>query len=528
MRPMKIYLGIALLFFTLVSTEFIRPVQANQATVVSDFLNVRSGPSLSHEIIDKLDRDQSLEVLSSSEEWLQVQYNGQTGWVASWLVSYEQEETSDENSEVISTTDGLNFRANPSIDAPILTRMNAGDRATLLNRQNEWLHVQFNGSKGWVNAQYTSEVTTKQETEQPNEKTAHQEEKHAVSQATKRTNQPDAKFTVAVDALNVRLHAGLSSRKIGTVYKGEQYSVLQTNGNWIQIKINDKKEGWVYSFHGNLNQSKSPPEKGKTNSSAQQVMILSNGTNIREAASTSSAIAARVNAGDRFSIIKEHGDWYEIEIDSGKTAFIANWVVSVNNGTTTKKKKNVQRVPGTLNGLTIVVDPGHGGDDKGTTGARGTYEKTITLKTAELLAAKLKSAGATVHLTRETDRYLSLQDRVWTSLEKDADAFISLHYDANLDSSITGFTTYYQHAHQAPLAKSINQGLDSTISLKNRGAQPADYYVLRENRENAVLIELGFLSNPSEELNVNTNNFREQATYGIYTGILNYFNADID
>ena len=75
-------------------------------------------------------------------------------------------------------------------------------------------------------------------------------------------------------------------------------------------------------------------------------------------------------------------------------------------------KEKIPRVPGTLKGLTIVIDPGHGGNDRGTTGTRGTDEKDITLLTSELLAAKLKAAGANVVMTRETDTYVSLRKRV--------------------------------------------------------------------------------------------------------------------
>ena len=62
-----------------------------------------------------------------------------------------------------------------------------------------------------------------------------------------------------------------------------------------------------------------------------------------------------------------------------------------------------------------------------------------------------------------------------------------------------GFTTYYTHSHQKALAASINDGLASSVNLRNRGSQPGDFLVLRENRQNAILIELGFLSNAAEE-----------------------------
>lgn len=521
---------ILLVFSTIIQVSPIS-AESNQVTVSSESLNVRSGPGLSYDVIDHLTHGKKLDVLSSSEEWLKVKYEGRIGWVASWLTSYTNDETSRIHTEIISQTDGLNFRSSPSIDAPILSRMSAGERASLLNRNGEWLHVQLNGTKGWVYAEYTSEVRDKQATEVPSQQTESKEEDKPAQITDDETNQAYEKFTVGVDTLNVRRNADQSSKKIGTVHKNETYPIQQTNGNWIQIKINDKKSGWVYSFHGNLSRPQATEKETSnenptsTNSTGEKVTILSNGTNIRKSASTSSEIVKRADAGEQFPIVTAHGDWYEVDLADGTTAFIANWVVSENDHTTTQKKKTA-RVPGTLNGLTIVVDPGHGGNDRGTTGTKGTFEKTITLKTAELLASKLKAAGATVHLTRETDRYIPLQNRVWTGLQHDADAFISLHYDANPDSSIKGFTTYYQHANQAALAKAIDHSLGTTISLKNRGTHQADYYVLRENKENAVLIELGFLSNATEEMAVNNHHFREQATYGIYTGILNYFNTN--
>lgn len=521
MRNLKILIMVFLLALSVIIQDSPIFAASNHVKVSSDSLNVRSGPGLSYDVVDHLTRGKDLEVLSSSEEWVKVKYDGRTGWVASWLTSYTSERTPTVHTEIISQTNGLNFRSNPSLDAPILTRMNAGDRAALLSRDGDWLHVQLNGTKGWVYAQYTAEVEANQKSE---EKTQQAKPEKEVQR-----NESYEKFTVAVDTLKVRRNAGQSSKKIGTVHKNETYPILQTNGNWVQIKINDKKDGWVYSFHGTLSRSQANEQNtnkkstANSNSSGKKVTILSDGTNIRQSPSTSSEIVNRAHAGEQFSIVSEEGNWYEVALANGTTAFVANWVVSINDGAPAPTKKTA-RVPGTLNGLTIVVDPGHGGNDRGTTGVRGTFEKTITLKTAELLAAKLKAAGATVHLTRESDRYISLQNRVWTGFQHDADAFISLHYDANPDASIHGFTTYYQHDNQAALAKAIDHSLDASITLKNRGAQQANYYVLRENKENAILIELGFLSNATEEMAVNNHYFREQASYGIYKGILNFFN----
>ena len=334
-------------------------------------------------------------------------------------------------------------------------------------------------------------------------------------------------FTIAVDALNVRKDADLSSKRVGLIYKDESYEVLEVNGNWIQISFENGKTGWVYSFHGTVSSSSPGAKKEATN--LKSVTILSNGTNIRQSATTTSPVATRANAGEQFTIASESGDWYEVALPKGGLAFVAKWVVSTNNEDINQqqsKLKNQTRAPGTLKGLTIVIDPGHGGNDRGSTGARGTDEKNITLLTSELLASKLKAAGANVILTRETDTYVSLRKRVAVSHQFEADAFISVHYDSTTTASVAGFTTYYTHERQKSLATSVNNGLSSTIALRDRGTQPGDYLVLRENRQNAILIELGFLSNPGEELTVTTDKFREQATLGIYNGLLDYFNSN--
>lgn len=129
-------------------------------------------------------------------------------------------------------------------------------------------------------------------------------------------------------------------------------------------------------------------------------------------------------------------------------------------------------------------------------------------------------------MTRESDEYVALRKRVSVAHQHDADAFISIHYDATDNSSISGFTSYYLNNNQKGLAEAIHNGLASKINIKDRGTQEGNYLVLRENRQKAVLLELGFLSNANEERIITTAKFREQATLGIYQGILDYFDAN--
>lgn len=480
---------------------------ADSVIIDSTSINMRSGPGLTYEVTGSLKKGDQVDVLSTSEDWLYIKSNNKKGWIASWLTVSSKTSTS--TSTIVSQVDGLNIRSAPSVGSAVIGRMNAGDEAVMTGREGNWVQITHNNSSGWVHTDYISSIAKQDENKQTTEKKATET------------------FTVAVDTLNVRQKASLASKRTDVIHKGETYSVKEVNDNWVQISLSKGKEGWVYSFHGNLSTATSAQKSNST--STKVVTILTDGTNIRKEASTSSSIAIRANAGQQFDIQAQTNDWYEISLPTGGTAFVASWVVSADEEAITKKAPSARkkaRTPGTLNGLTIVIDPGHGGNDRGTTGVRGTDEKYIALMTSELLASKLKAAGATVKLTRETDTYVALHKRVAISHQHDADAYISVHYDATLDSSISGFTTYYTYNWQKELANEVNNGLDSSLSIRNRGVQPGNFFVLRENRQNAILIELGFLSNASEERIIKTDTFREQAAHGIYNGLLNYFNKN--
>ena len=287
----------------------------------------------------------------------------------------------------------------------------------------------------------------------------------------------------------------------------------------------------MYSFYGTFSATKLENTISNSNKEDKQfVQIIYNGTNIRKTPSTNATVVKRASSGESYEIISTSNDWYEIKVKNEK-AFVANWVVKLAQSPgKTESNTNITsaRKEGTLNGLTIVVDPGHGGNDHGTTGVNKTPEKAINLLTAELLTSKLRSAGAEVILTRESDKYVDLRKRVAISTQRNADAFISIHYDAHESSSVHGFTTYYTNSNQKALAQAIHKGLSSKIALRDRGVQPGNYLVIRENSKPAVLLELGYLSNRDEERTVNTDYFREQATQGIYNGLINYFDAQLN
>ncbi|WP_421927586.1 SH3 domain-containing protein [Lysinibacillus capsici] len=487
--------------------------------VAGTILHLREGPGLSYPIITTLEEGDPLTSIGREGDWYQVKAGNYEGWVASWLTAPTNAKQVIDKT-VISQVDRLNIRTEPDISSAVLGQLSTGNQANLVEENGEWAKVDWNGLTGWVSKDY---VTIN---DNPKKETEPKEDAVEVTTTTTAPANKDTTFTILVDTLNVRKKPDLNAKKIGTATKGQAFKVLAHEHNWVQIQYNDKKVGWVYSFYGTFSNKVKSTSKTSTSKELESVTIIYNGTNLRTDASTAAEVVERVDAGVNYPIVGVKNDFYEIQIDDEKTAFVANWVVttSSNKATSPQKEKEEPRKKGTLTGLTIVVDAGHGGNDHGTTGQRGTEEKGITLKTATLLASKLSAAGANVVMTRESDEYVALRKRVSIAHQYEADAFISLHYDATDDSSINGFTSYYMNSNQKGLAEAIHDGLSSKLDLRDRGTQQGNYLVLRENRQKAVLIELGFLSNSSEERVITTAKFREQATLGIYQGILNYFN----
>ncbi len=479
-----------------------------KVTVDSPTLNIRSGPGLTYSVTGTLTDRTEVQVIDRSGEWLKISHDGDTGWIASWLTAGPPEDEKN-GKTVVSRVDSLNIRSAPSTSSAVIGKLRTGEPAQLLGYEGEWASIITNGTEGWVHTTYISEV-------RDSAQSGGTAEKAGTAAA------PDT-YTVSVDKLNVRKKATQTAKRIGVIQKGESYPVERIDGNWVKLKLPGKKTGWVYAFHGKLS---SNPKQSPAGSGA-AVSVVTNGTNIRTAPSTAADVAMRSDAGEVFTVLSKQDGWYEIELADGRTAFIAEWVVSQADESAEKPaaKKKKKREKGTLKGITVAIDPGHGGNDRGTTGTRGTDEKDLTLLTAELLSGKLKDAGADVVLTRDSDTYVSLQKRTDIGVHEGADVFVSLHYDANPDRTISGFTTYYTHPGQQPFASALNDGLAGTLDLNNRGTQSANYLVLRENRLPAVLIELGFLSNSSEERVLTSPYFREQAAQGIYKGLLQYFDG---
>lgn len=192
--------------------------------------------------------------------------------------------------------------------------------------------------------------------------------------------------------------------------------------------------------------------------------------------------------------------------------------------------------PYLLAGLTIVVDPGHGGKDPGAVGPGGTQEKTTTLPVGLNLADLLRQAGAKVVMTRTGDtspaggQYSELKDlqaRVTIANQIKADLYVSIHNDAFSNPEAGGVTTYISAdnpgaAAGRKLADAVQQEVIKQVGLQDRKVKTANFYVIKNTSMPSILVELGFLSNPEEEKLIKSPEFQKKSALGIYRGILIY------
>lgn len=196
-------------------------------------------------------------------------------------------------------------------------------------------------------------------------------------------------------------------------------------------------------------------------------------------------------------------------------------------------KANFNFTPG-LKDKVIVLDPGHGGSDSGAIGFNKTQEKTITLAIGQKLKTLLEKAGAKVVMTRQTDVDVygpnasatnELQARSKVGNDNKADLFISLHIDAFSKPTAGGITTYYykKTGYDAMLAQNIQEQLDTISNFSDRGTKMAGFYVLKHTDMPAVLIEMGFISNPDEEKMLNTPQIQQQFGQSIVKGLETFF-----
>jgi len=185
---------------------------------------------------------------------------------------------------------------------------------------------------------------------------------------------------------------------------------------------------------------------------------------------------------------------------------------------------------GKLAGLSICLDPGHGGAELGAIGPSGIREAQVNLGIALKVRDQLQKEGATVYMTRQDDTDVSLDDRVAIARAKGVDLLISIHNNALPDGRDPikehGTSTYYYHPQSQELAQVLKSAMAKGVQLQPIGARYQNLALCRPSAMQAVLVEVGFMVNPDEYALLIDPAFQQRAAAAVKDGLISYFGRD--
>jgi len=224
----------------------------------------------------------------------------------------------------------------------------------------------------------------------------------------------------------------------------------------------------------------------------------------------------------------------------------------------------IELLPPPTEGICIMLDPGHGGLDPGAVGEGGLLEKDVVLEITRKVKALLEMKGYDVFMTRNKDRFISLQKRARMANRRKVDLFVSIHANAAVNHLAQGTETFYYAPASDPLARALatlenavlklepqgdngttrnssptgekNGRLTNSIhaaravqkkirkvtSCPDRGIKAAEFYVLKKTQMPSILVETGFLSHTGERELLASSNYRDRMARAIARGISDY------
>jgi len=181
--------------------------------------------------------------------------------------------------------------------------------------------------------------------------------------------------------------------------------------------------------------------------------------------------------------------------------------------------KSSRSSSGDSSSITVVIDAGHGGHDRGGIPGQRVAEKDMNLDVALRLRNVLSASGYRVIMTRSTDVFVPLAGRVAIANSYGNALFVCIHFNATGRSGASGIETYFYSRDSLPLASAIHYYVAGGAPSDNRGVRRRGYYVLRKTNIPAVLVECGFLTNPTEAAYAQSASYRQKLAEEIAAGV---------
>lgn len=403
------------------------------------------------------------------------------------------------NGKVNTGFNHLNIRNAPSTSGTVIGNIKPGTLfAVVKNDQlktSDWVQIRYEKGPAYINANDLYVTFLDHDKNEIGSAT------HSVKVNTKSSTDT---------TLNVRTEPSVNGIVLGQLKNGNVVQVYGESNGWHLIIFNGIP-GYIQSAYTEKVQAPSPAPSGNLNGT-----VTVNSLNVRQSASDSSASLGKLNKG---AVVKVHGvsGWWANIDYNGRSAYVHKAFLKLKNTSGSVLKNRI-----------IVVDAGHGGRDPGTSKA-GVTEKAIVLKVSQKVEQKLKDAGATVYMTRVGDTYPTLQNRVNYAEQKYAESFVSIHVNAAGSSSARGAEVFFDTSvnmngvESKVLAQDIQNRLVRDVGMYNRGAKDTAFYVIRNQHVPAVLVELGFITNPNDFNKLTNDAYLEKFAQAIYQGIVDYY-----
>jgi N-acetylmuramoyl-L-alanine amidase len=493
------------------STDTIKEPKLNTTYYLMESGVVRSGAQDIYRVLASLPKGSAIYVVdtfinNNKELWYRVKLeNGELGWINASTVTSE---TYYLNETLKVGTNDTYLRKGAMYHYTKVTKLALGSNVQVLfefinNDNQHWYNAKLsNGKTGWI----------------------------PVSELYKQLS--DRQFVYPLESNVLHKSASSSSGYNTKVQAGEKLIYLWTFNDWMNVENSKGIRGWILKadtreFIPNSFANPKVSTSGnaytltweKTGNFAVGYKQLSNGVVQLTGQNLHAEMPSESIKG--LKTIQATSSSITLTPESG-------YLIDVRNNAT---QTQIKIMPKGIQGKKIIIDAGHGDQDPGAVGPTQLQEKTVTLDVAKKLKTELERQGAIVTLTRSTDVFLSLAERVEISNSSDHDAFISIHANANDNRSANGTETYFNTSYNfngsksSLLAKNIQETLVGKLNTYDRGTKTANYYVLKNNELPSALVELAFISNPQEESMLRSDIVRGQAAVGIADGIKNYFNG---
>lgn len=426
-------------------------------------------------VTDTLDLSTKLDIINEKNNWYNVKTSeGTSGWIEKYFVTVPAEKFISNNSKY-----NINIRTSPTTLSDTVGQLKPGDKAKYIDTYHSWHIIEYKDKEYYV-ASWLTDIEYEDSQE----------------------------IYLLYDKINIRDQANIDSNVISQGSRYDAYKVTGESNGWFQIKLPDGKTGYVAGWLTSYNKNYYSEERLGYKKTIDDL-------NLRSGPSTNHTKVLVLKKGSVVKVVGTENGWDKIISEEGIVGWCSNDFLSEINP---------------LSGKKILLDPGHGGKDPGSISYSGKFEKYVNLEVAYKLKDILESLGANVFMTRSGDYYITNKERGHMADELKADILLSIHHNSLNNSDYFGMSTYYNTIkYKSPsqgydLAEAIYLNAITINGVYRDGILDRNYEVLRETNTPAALIEIGFMSNPQEEMNIHNVSFQNIMAEKIADGIVDYFN----